>query len=1175
MRHRLLLCCIILCLVSAKAHADIFIVTSTADNGSGTLRQAIINANANGTSVPDTIRFNIPENIFNQRIIRLVTQLPALTSNLVIDGTTQPGQNFGNTDAKICIMKDDYAAAFTLFDITNASQVSIYGLYMNYGYHEGVFNPPPRSQQLFAINLYNSDDVEIGAPGKGNVINGYNFAIYSVSDSCRNIRIRSNYIGQGQYYPDITQDVDDVILSVISGIHIVNGQDILIGGPTPAEGNLIKADRAIGLNSYHDVEMGFIRIENNIIGKYYDRTRILGGQDMNCPNCPNVYIGPDPYLGPTGISRLKYDVSILNNDIPTSMGVHSLGKPFIIQGNKFELPPASTLFTSMSAKLTIMNCDAGLVGGPTIAQGNIFRQGGVTGINAIESYENLGVTISKNIYECNVLQATPVIVTSARTTIPFVNIDQSGATQVSGTATPNSTIELFYDDDCQACEGRIFIGATTSDALGNWTYSGSFTGTVLATATNSSGATGQFSIPETDISNVVITHPSCGQTNGSITGVVITGGNGYMWKDRNGNVVSNSQDLLNVGAGQYIFYAKLGNNCIRYGGFFELVENNTRIADTANKILINPSCGRNNGSIQNIALFPGGNSVIEWQNDRGQVIPGGEINAPYVSLRNLYPGRYRLFLRDTSGGGCHDSTFFYELVNTFGPVVDTNDVVITPATCGSSNGSITNIILRQLANTPFIQWVDSMNRPVGSMPDLMNQRPGRYRLKFREASGCDTVYTPYFTIPEEDLQIDSSQLLVTQSGCTQNNGSIRGLTAVGATGYRWINVLTGNQAGNTSDLLNAGAGSYRLEAFNNAGCTVQSNLYHIAAGSALTVSATNISERAAYCNQDNGFVRIENISNNPAYFSFHWLLDSMTTVGTGMEINGLAPGRYQCIATDTNGCQQQIYATSIGRLPMPSIDIRQLNIKPDTCQRTVGAITGVAVRDVGNGAQFIWTNAAGQNVGQQISLQNIPAGEYHLQVTDAMQCTIHSEPFTVDNFSVQLQAPAYNNVSIPRGSPVKLEPLKAGAGTYILYNAPSGGSSLQQNNTGIFDLPPQTADATYYIENQQGDCVSPRVAVEIRVVDESKVALPNAFTPNGDGLHDTWGIRVFGIVKLSYLRVFNRWGQVVFETNDVNRRWDGTLKGSPLPVGTYYWVLKGVDHLGKPIAEKGPVLIVR
>jgi hypothetical protein len=156
----------------ATAFADTFTVTSTADEGAGSLREAITKANSNGIAVTDYIYFNIPEPEFNKRVIRLKTQLPALTSNIVIDGTTQPGERYAITDAKICILTDEPLPEFSMLRIENASHVKIYGLYLYYGYWRGFFGSPYRSELLYGVNLIKSNAIEIGAPGKGNVING-------------------------------------------------------------------------------------------------------------------------------------------------------------------------------------------------------------------------------------------------------------------------------------------------------------------------------------------------------------------------------------------------------------------------------------------------------------------------------------------------------------------------------------------------------------------------------------------------------------------------------------------------------------------------------------------------------------------------------------------------------------------------------------------------------------------------------------------------------------------------------------------------------------------------------------------------------------------------------------------------------------------------------------------
>jgi gliding motility-associated-like protein len=99
-------------------------------------------------------------------------------------------------------------------------------------------------------------------------------------------------------------------------------------------------------------------------------------------------------------------------------------------------------------------------------------------------------------------------------------------------------------------------------------------------------------------------------------------------------------------------------------------------------------------------------------------------------------------------------------------------------------------------------------------------------------------------------------------------------------------------------------------------------------------------------------------------------------------------------------------------------------------------------------------------------------------------------------------------------------------------------------------------------------------------VDESKVVLPNAFSPNGDGLNDTWGIKVFGIVKLSYLRIFNRWGQVVFErsnfyANDPASGWDGLLKGNKLPSDVYTFIIEVICDNNDLVSQAGNVTLVR
>ena len=71
----------------------------------------------------------------------------------------------------------------------------------------------------------------------------------------------------------------------------------------------------------------------------------------------------------------------------------------------------------------------------------------------------------------------------------------------------------------------------------------------------------------------------------------------------------------------------------------------------------------------------------------------------------------------------------------------------------------------------------------------------------------------------------------------------------------------------------------------------------------------------------------------------------------------------------------------------------------------------------------------------------------------------------------------------------------------------------------------------------------------------SKILVPNAFSPNGDGVNDTWIITGLSANPGATVDVFNRYGQLVFHSENYNKAWDGTFNGNPLPMGTYYYII--------------------
>ncbi len=99
--------------------------------------------------------------------------------------------------------------------------------------------------------------------------------------------------------------------------------------------------------------------------------------------------------------------------------------------------------------------------------------------------------------------------------------------------------------------------------------------------------------------------------------------------------------------------------------------------------------------------------------------------------------------------------------------------------------------------------------------------------------------------------------------------------------------------------------------------------------------------------------------------------------------------------------------------------------------------------------------------------------------------------------------------------------------------------------------------------------------VFVKVYEGPMYYLPNAFTPNGDGLNDIFRPTPVGIRSTDYFMVFNRYGAKMYETRQWMQGWDGTLKGKPASSGTYVWMIKGIDKNGAVVEMKGTVILVR
>lgn len=118
---------------------------------------------------------------------------------------------------------------------------------------------------------------------------------------------------------------------------------------------------------------------------------------------------------------------------------------------------------------------------------------------------------------------------------------------------------------------------------------------------------------------------------------------------------------------------------------------------------------------------------------------------------------------------------------------------------------------------------------------------------------------------------------------------------------------------------------------------------------------------------------------------------------------------------------------------------------------------------------------------------------------------------------------------------------------------------------------------TYTVVITRGPCTE-TVVVKVVVIDDgcesSDVFVPNTFTPNGDGYNDVMFARGHKLDQI-YFAIYNRWGELVFETNDKNVGWDGTYKGKPADVGVFGYYIKVKCYNGLETFKKGNITLIR
>jgi len=304
---------------------------------------------------------------------------------------------------------------------------------------------------------------------------------------------------------------------------------------------------------------------------------------------------------------------------------------------------------------------------------------------------------------------------------------------------------------------------------------------------------------------------------------------------------------------------------------------------------------------------------------------------------------------------------------------------------------------------------------------------------------------------------------------------------------------------------------------------------------------------------------------DPGY-QWQWNNNDVGTNSPTYTNAGLADGdSVRCILTLDSACQTPVLDTSNGiRLHVvipPTVSVTINASENNVCEGDTILFTATPVNG-GNAPAYQW-EVNGVKEGP-----DSPAyGTNSLAPGDSVNCRLISSPLIRPLPAITLQAA---DTVIPYGKEVQLQAVADTSVTSYQWTP-----SATLNNPSIADpVASPIANTLYQVSVLGSDGCSAKAAIEIKVYKVWK--MPNAFTPNGDGRNDIFGVPPSLQITVLNFSVYDRWGERVFSAAGSTQGWDGRLNNKPQPAGVYVWQLEYVDALtGKPVSASGTVMLVR
>ena len=289
-----------------------------------------------------------------------------------------------------------------------------------------------------------------------------------------------------------------------------------------------------------------------------------------------------------------------------------------------------------------------------------------------------------------------------------------------------------------------------------------------------------------------------------------------------------------------------------------------------------------------------------------------------------------------------------------------------------------------------------------------------------------------------------------------------------------------------------------------------------------------------------------------------------TTLNNG-DVVTVTMGSSDPCANPINAVSNTV-AVNVNLAPTLIITNPQIFCTPSTVDLTALAI----ISGSSTGTTYSWWLDAANTIPLSNPNTVAASGTYYIKSQSAAGC-FTTKPVTV---TIENKIPGirYPDVTIAANTPVALQARRLQQNSTYKWS-PTRGLNNYNNQDVVFSFDQKT-EYLIAITSPAGCVTIDTQLVNIEIT-QSGIFVPKAWTPNGDGHNDLLFPLTLNIVKINYFRIFNRWGQLMFETNTFNTGWNGIYKGKPQPIEVFTWSVEAVTIKGEIIKRSGNSVLIR